>query len=278
MKVLVTGACGFIGRHVVNELVRWGVDVVATDIKNIEESGLMCYNNIRYIQHDFSTASSECFDTFGRPDKVIHLAWRDLPNYDKEFHITYNAMKSYDFLKAMIASGLKDVTCIGTCAEYGMVCGEVHESIPSDPPNNYAIGKDLLRKMLEKLPINFKWPRLFYLFGPGQRPTTLFALLEKARINGDRSFKIGKGEQLRDFLPVGKVAEYIVKVALQESVTGIINICSGRPISVRRFIEDYLKSTGSSMVLELGDQPYNSYEPMAFWGSRKKLDRILNES
>ena len=278
MKVLVTGAAGFIGKHVVSELLRHVVDVVATDIKSFEESGLTCYNNIRYIQHDFTDDASSCYDMFGRPDKVIHLAWRGLPNYDEAFHVVYNALSSYNFLKSMIDSGLKDVTCIGTCAEYGLACGEISESMPSDPPNNYATGKDLLRRMLEKLPINLKWPRLFYLFGPGQRPTTLFALLEKARANGDWTFKIGKGEQLRDFLPVEKVAAYIVRVALQESVTGPINICSGKPISVRRFIEEYLSSRGSTMKLELGDQPYLSHEPMAFWGNRSKLDRILNES
>jgi dTDP-6-deoxy-L-talose 4-dehydrogenase (NAD+) len=82
------------------------------------------------------------------------------------------------------------------------------------------------------------------------------------------------GEQLRDYLPVEVVAENIVKIALQNKIQGIINNCSGQPISIRRLVEEYLQKTGAKIDLNLGYYPYPTYEPHAFWGCTKKLERI----
>ncbi len=79
------------------------------------------------------------------------------------------------------------------------------------------------------------------------------------------------GEQLRDYLPVEKVAEYIVRTALQNDVTGVINCCSGKPVSVRKLIEDYLEEKKKNIRLNLGYYPYPDYEPMAFWGDIRRL-------
>jgi dTDP-6-deoxy-L-talose 4-dehydrogenase (NAD+) len=84
------------------------------------------------------------------------------------------------------------------------------------------------------------------------------------------------GEQLRDYLPVSTVASNIVSLSLQQSVEGIINCCSGKPISVRKLAENYIQEKGSKIRLCLGHYPYPDYEPMAFWGDNKKLNKILS--
>jgi dTDP-6-deoxy-L-talose 4-dehydrogenase (NAD+) len=76
-------------------------------------------------------------------------------------------------------------------------------------------------------------------------------------------------------LSVEKVAEYIVKIALQNKVTGIINCCSGRPVSVKQFVNNYLEEKNAALKLNLGYYPYPDYEPMAFWGNDKKLKKII---
>ena len=85
------------------------------------------------------------------------------------------------------------------------------------------------------------------------------------------------GEQTRDYLPVEKVAEYIVKIALQKKVDGIINCCSGVPVTVKDFVEAYLKAVGKTIKLNFGYYPYTDYEPMHFWGSTEKLNKSLAE-
>ena len=82
------------------------------------------------------------------------------------------------------------------------------------------------------------------------------------------------GEQLRDYLPVAEVGKLLCKIGLQSEVTGIINCCSGKPISVKRFVESYISSRGAKIKLNLGVYPYPDYEPMAFWGNTSKLNVI----
>ena len=93
--------------------------------------------------------------------------------------------------------------------------------------------------------------------------------------NREPVFNMSGGEQLRDYLPVEEVAKMLVAVALQQKVEGIINCCSGEPVSVRRFVENYLQQHNLRIRLNLGHYPYPDYEPMAFWGDRQKLDGIL---
>jgi dTDP-6-deoxy-L-talose 4-dehydrogenase (NAD+) len=82
---------------------------------------------------------------------------------------------------------------------------------------------------------------------------------------------------MRDYLPVEQVANYIVRVAGQKEVTGIINVCSGQPVTVQKLVEDHLQKVGKTITLNLGHYPYTDYEPMRFWGDTTKLQMALTE-
>ena len=107
-----------------------------------------------------------------------------------------------------------------------MQSGPLKEDLETKPDNPYGLAKDSLRKFLEHLQnntdFNLKWIRLFYLYGKGQGPNSILSQLASALERGDKSFNMSYGEQLRDYLPVEKVAEYLVKILLQEKVNGII--------------------------------------------------------
>jgi nucleoside-diphosphate-sugar epimerase len=104
------------------------------------------------------------------------------------------------------------------------------------------------------------------MYGEGQPETSLFPQLKKAVAAGERAFKMSGGEQLRDYLPVGEVAQRLVDLALTAPNLGPVNVCSGTPISVRRLVEGWIEEFGWKIELELGQLPYTDYEPMAFWG------------
>ena len=184
-------------------------------------------------------------------------------------------------LHNLISNGLKDITLTGTCLEYGMQEGCMSEDMPVYPSNPYAIAKDELRKYMEALQqqhsFSFKWIRLFYMYGKGQNQNTLLSQLDKALQNGEIVFNMSGGEQTRDYLPVEKVAENIVNIALQNNVEGIINCCSGIPVTIKEFVEAYLQATGKMIKLNLGYYPYTNYEPMHFGGSTEKLNEILSK-
>jgi len=116
------------------------------------------------------------------------------------------------------------------------------------------------------------------MYGEGQSEKSLLSQLETAIKKGEKRFNMSGGEQLRDYLPVEKVAEYIVAIALQDKVKGIINCCSGKPLSVRKLVEKYLEEKGYCIELNLGYYPYPDYEPMEFWGNNTKLQSVLHQS
>ena len=92
---------------------------------------------------------------------------------------------------------------------------------------------------------------------------------------GDATFDMSGGEQLRDYLPVEEAAADLVALALNGGDNGVVNVCSGQPISVRELAEGVVRNHGSTISLNLGHFPYPEYEPMAFWGDRTKLDHCL---
>jgi len=284
MKILVTGASGFLGRHVVNALLL-NQDLQLTVTASREDS-LQTYLSARNVKilpfdiyGDFED-DLDLFDFFGAPDKVIHLAWRGLPNYGQAFHVTENVASDFKFLKNLLDFGLKDLTVTGTCFEYGLVEGELAENLPSAPANFYALGKDTLRRMLEiyqrQRSFDLKWVRLFYMFGEGQNPNSLLASLSTAIARGDKAFNMSAGMQLRDYLSVEVAAANIMTIALQSKVQGIINNCSGTPVRVLDFVKGYLAEKNATIKLNLGHYPYSPFEPMEFWGNTDKLKAILN--
>ena len=210
---------------------------------------------------------------------MIHLAWEGLPNYKSLFHFESNLPKHCLLLKNLIENGLNDLVVTGTCLEYGMQEGSLTEEMLAQPANPYALAKDTLRKFLYELqkmhPFVLKWVRLFYLYGKGQNPNSLLSQLERALENDDKIFNMSEGEQMRDYLPVERVADYICKIALQQKISGIINCSSNEPVTVKQFVENYLQRINKSILLNLGYYPYPDYEPMSFWGDNYKLKRII---
>lgn len=281
MKVLVTGATGFVGNYVVEELLKHNHQVIATSLHTKKAEEFPWFKKVEYFNLDFSQLKTEVnyFQFFNEPEKIIHLAWEGLPNYQSSFHLEENLHRHFNFLKNMVINGAKDITISGTCMEYGFQEGELNEEMISSPRNPYSIAKDSLRKLLEQFQNEFsfqlKWMRLFYTFGHGQNPNSILSQLESALNTGSAEFNLSGGEQKRDYLPVETVAEYIVKAALQVRVTGIINCCSGVPITINQLVENYLAEKNQAIKLNKGFYPYPDYEPMNFWGDKSKLKKII---
>ena len=278
MKILVTGSTGFIGNHVIQRLLKEDVDIVASSSREEHARSFPWFKDVTYIPYDLNETTGDCFQVFQKPDAVIHLAWQGLPNYKDLFHIEENLWSSYSFLKNMIESGVRNVAVTGTCFEYGMQTGCLSEDTCAQPSNPYGVAKDALRRFLFELQktgcFSLKWIRLFYMYGPGQNPRSLIAQLDTALENNEPVFNMSGGEQIRDFLPIEKVADNIVKIALQNTIDGIINCCSGTPVTVKDFVLNYLDERQKFIALNLGHYGYPDYEPMEFWGDNRKLKRI----
>ncbi|WP_211251506.1 NAD-dependent epimerase/dehydratase family protein [Methanolacinia paynteri] len=280
-KILVTGATGFIGYHVVQWLINSGFDVVASGTGNEKAKQFEWYNSVDFIPCDYYADDLNYYEHFGKPDLLIHLGWKGLPNYMMRFHMEENLFSEMRFVRSFIDSGRTKVVVIGTCYEYGAAEGCLSEETPANPVTMYATAKDALRRYISFIAkeneIQWNWIRLFFLYGEGQSPRSLLPQLDAAIERGDAEFPMSGGEQLRDYLPVEKVAEYICRIALQDSVDGIVNCCSGDPISVRKLVEERVAGKKSSIKLKLGVYDYPVYEGMSFWGDNRLLKRCIGD-
>ncbi len=273
MKVAVTGASGFIGWHVLAKLATRPVEVIAV-VRRLP-ANLPLAPSGKVVQLDLETAPTNAFDLMGGPDVLLHLAWGGLPNYKSLHHFEQILPAQYRFLNSLVHSGLGSILVTGTCFEYGLQSGPLSESMETRPSNPYGFAKDTLRRQLEYLRATHRfaltWARLFYLYGEGQAENSLFQQIKRAVQRQDKVFNLSGGEQLRDYLPVSDVARYLVALALERLDIGIINICSGKPISVRKLVEAWVAEHGWVIDLNFGHYPYPDFEPLAFWGTRDKL-------
>lgn len=269
MRVAVTGARGFIGRHVLGELAQRSVEVIAAERPGVVRDRPAAAN-VRWVTLDIAHPPEDSFAALGKPDVLLHLAWDGLPNYRSVQHLETELPRQYDFLGNAIRHGLPAMVAVGTCLEYGLQSGPLAASLETRPTTPYGSAKDELRKQLQSLksvhPFKLTWARLFYMYGDDQPATSLFPLLKAAAAAGRTQFPMSGGEQLRDYLPVGEVARRLADLAVNPGDPGAINLCSGQPISVRRLVEGWIAENDWNIEPQYGELPYPDYEPMAFWG------------
>lgn len=275
MNILVTGATGFVGNHVVRGLLERGHTVAAV-VRDLEKVASFSWaGEVTVVACDIHQPLADPLSMCAAPDVVIHLAWPGLDDYRSLAHIEATFPADCRFLRGLIDVGVKHLVVAGTCFEYGLQDGCLDEGMATNPVIPYAIAKDSLRRFLQALqqahPFRLQWARIFYPYGDGQKSNSLLSQLNSVIERGECVFPMSGGEQLRDFLPVEEVAARFVALAETPSFDGIINICSGNPVSVRRFVEEYLVRRNASIRLDLGRYPYPVHEPMAFWGSSKRM-------
>jgi nucleoside-diphosphate-sugar epimerase len=277
VKVALTGATGFVGRHVLSAFEGAGHRVTVLVRPDRDVPKHVRQHDVREL--DFAAATPAAFAHAGSPDVLLHLAWGGLSDFRALSHFEHEAPMHYRFLRTMIEGGLQRVIVTGTCLEYGLQSGALDEAADTRPVCSYGLAKDVLRRQLELLSrvqrFDLRWLRLFYLYGEGQSSKALWPALRRAAAAGDHMFPMSGGEQLRDYLSVTDAARQITELALMERAPHIVNVCSGQPVAVRSLVESWIAANGWSIRPQLGARPYADYEPMAFWGSRQRLDEAL---
>jgi nucleoside-diphosphate-sugar epimerase len=279
MKVAVTGATGFVGRHVVAALLAQGADVVAT--ARVPERIQGDSNRLTKVSLDLDDTEG-AYSRMGEPEALVHLAWGGLPNYRSNTHLDSELPRQIAFLEACAGAGLRRLVVAGTCLEYGMQSGCLDEELPIAPITAYGHAKDRLRAHLQAVANRggpqLTWLRLFYLYGPGQAPTSLYSQLRAAIASGAVEFPMSPGDQQRDFLPVETAAAHVGALTMNAPGAGIVNVCSGVPKTVAVLVREWLREAGATVRLDLGKYPYPDYEPRAFWGSARKLESLVGKT
>lgn len=270
-RVLVTGANGYLGQGIVRQLIEYGFEVVATDFNgdNIDNRAIIKCGDIFDIE--------EPFDYFGKPDSLLHLAWREGFVHNSEIHIN-DLPKHYHFIKTMIESGTNHIAILGSMHEIGFYEGSINENTPTNPQSLYGISKDTLRKLIclecENANAVFQWLRGFYIVGNNLSGSSIFSKIAIAENNGNKEFPFTMGLNQFDFLDYEEFCLQVSDTISQHEINGIINICSGRPEKLSERVERFIKDNNYSIRLKYGSFPDRPYDSKAIWGDNFKISLI----
>lgn len=274
MKVLVTGANGYLGSGIVRRLLDDGCSVVATDFKidNCDERA------DRFACDLFSVDNP--YEYFGKPDAVLHLAWRDGFVHNSEAHLADLALH-HKFLEEIFASGATKVAVMGSMHEAGYVEGCVDENTPCNPMTLYGIAKNALRcdafRLAEKYKKKCVWLRGFYIVGNTESGSSVFSKIYGAAKEGKTRFPFTLGQNKYDFIDYSDFCLQVATVMEQDGVEGIINICSGRPEKLADRAERFIKDNNLNIKLDYGAYPDRPYDSDAIWGDSTAIDKILQK-
>lgn len=273
MKILVTGANGYLGQGIVQAILETGNDVIATDFKteNIDDRATKVTCNIFEIENPYIF--------FGKPDVLLHLAWRDGFVHYSSAHID-DLPKHFKFIKNMSEDGIKQIAVMGSMHEVGFFEGSINENTPCNPTTPYGIGKNALRELTQMVckqnNIVFQWMRGFYVVGNCKFGSSIFSKITAAAEEGKKEFPFTLGQNQYDFIDYTEFCKQVAAVVGQRHEQGIINICSGRPEKLADRVERFIKENGYDIMLQYGKFPDRPYDSKAIWGDDAKIQRIMN--
>lgn len=272
MKVLVTGANGYLGQGIVSCLCDRRAEVVAADLH-----AEWVDPRARAVCGDLF-APEDPYTFYGAPDILLHLAWRDGFDHNAPSH--QDDLPEHErFLRRMVESGVKKVCVMGTMHEVGTYEGQVDEDTPCRPVTQYGKTKDALRRAVIQLctdrGIPYEWFRAFYIVGDTGRGCSVFSKLAAAARAGQAEFPVTTGTNRYDFLDYPEFCRQSAAAVLQDAVTGIVNLCSGRPERLSDRLERFLRENGLHIRLHYGAFPDRPYDSRAIWGNNEKISAIL---
>lgn len=271
MKVMVTGADGYIGKGVVERLLSDGNDVVAM---GLFPCGIASDKLVEIVGDVFEYE----FSGDDIPDVLLHLAWRNGFLHNDMAHLD-DLPKHYRFIKSAVNAGVKRIAVMGSMHEVGYHEGPVDENTPCNPTTPYGVSKNALRQLTAELcrqnEVKMQWLRGFYLVSNDGRGSSIFAKLVHAAWEGREEFPFTSGIAKYDFLPYEKFCDQVVAAITQSEVTGIISICSGEPVALGDYIERFIEENGFDIKLAYGMYPDRPYDSPAIWGDAEKINAIL---
>ncbi len=266
-RVLLTGASGFVGRQVAAALDAQGHEIVIV----LRRGSVQRETKFEAIETDniFTESDKSLVQMVSNVSTIVHVAWYTEPGK----YLT--SQKNLDCLigtvrlaRAAMVADVKRFVGIGTCFEYDLRASDAQgtKQIEPDaslgPATVYGASKAAtfltLERAFAETATSFAWCRLFYLYGEGEDSRRLLPYV-LGRIKAGQEAELTSGTQIRDFLDVVQAGRQIAEIATG-SYNGPVNVCSGKPITVRDFIRSQVPASANSNLLKFGARPMRSDE------------------
>ena len=278
MNVLLTGATGFLGAPLARLLVRLGCQVYAPvrpESNRWRIQDLLSSPSLHMLDCDLLAPDqvASCLESV-RPELCFHLAWYAQPGKYLTSPLNLQHLSASLTLAGQLAEkGCKRLVVAGTCAEYNADLGYLSESSPTAPATLYAASKLALNltlaQLAPQLDLQVAWARIFYVYGPCEDGRRFIPAVIRSLLRGETT-QLTPGMQVRDYLHIDDVAGALWAIA-QKSLTGIINIGSGVPVTNRQVAIQIGDILGCPELVKFGDLPYRPGDPMFVCADNRRL-------
>ncbi len=271
MKIALVGGSSNIGSHLIRYLSRKKINLIATYNSTKPKEN----KNIIWKKLNIKNKNKNFYKFLDCPDLVINLAWADIPNYKLKNHFkTFKYQKNFNY--NIVNNGLKNLIVLGTCYEYGKKNGRINENQKEKPIIPYGMAKlkllNSLKVLKKKKKFKFTWLRPFFVYGKNEKRNTLYTLIKN--INKSEIKKISVcGNLIRDFVSIDFLCKTICKIIVLDKNFGVLNVSSGKGISIKKFVIDNLDNVKFLKKFDMNGSNPNTFEPNSFWGCNKKLKK-----
>ena len=268
-KILLTGALGFLGYQVLNELLNVNKEVyilVRKKSKNLNKlKKLKKYRNLKIIYcNNFFREKKNFFTKLTKNiDLVIHCAWNldgNFMNSNKHLECLIGTLV---FAEACIENKIKKFVGIGSCVEYDTKKSYLSVDTKLNPSTNYSAAKiatyTALKRLFEFNKIDFLWCRVFYLYGEGEKDNRLIPYVKKM-LKKNKNVDLTSGKQIRDYLDVKDAGKQIVQHSFSKK-NNAVNICSGKGLSIKEIVTSIADKLNKRHLLKFGTRKENPFDP-----------------
>ena len=274
-KVIVTGASGFIGKHTLNTLIQKDFEVHAVSSQlQPQTNGVVKWYQVNLLD---ANQTKEFFSKI-QATHLLHFAWYAVPGkyWQAEENFLW-VQSSLELLRSFYQQGGKRAVMAGTCAEYDWRYGYCSEFVtPRQPNTPYGICKQALQEMVKSYSdinqLSSSWGSIFFPYGTYEHPNRLVSSVIISLFQG-KVAQCSHGNQIRDFIYVQDVADAFVAL-LESDVTGVVNVGSGKPLSIKDVVYKIADKIGRRDLIKLGAIASNPIEPALLVAD---ISRLSNE-